>query len=384
MRIATFYRGYLPGKKYGGPVTSIYNYTELLGNDNEIFIICTNHDFKEATPFLGLSLGWNKLCKVQVVYLSDAEYCKQKFSEILDKIKPDLIYASSIFSARQTYPLFDLSKEKNIPLLLAPRGELNNDALMIKKTKKKIYLLLLKAQRKLSSTYFQATSEEEEKNIIQNLNVDEKKVFLLPNVPSLPVHKERIDKQSGKLKMCFVGRIVVNKNLLVALKAVINALGDIEFDIYGPSEDKDYFNLCKQVINDAPENIKITYKGMLSPSKMRDTYAEYDCLISPTKFENYGQAIVEAMLHDVPVIISKGTTPWDDIEEKHAGFAVPTSNVEGFTKAINSMAQMDKLLYKEQIDRLRAYCAVKFDYQALKEKYQIVFAKIADLGEKRK
>ena len=138
MRIAIFYSGYLPGEKYGGPVTSIYNYTELLGNDNEIFIICTNHDFKETTPYVGLSPGWNKVGKSLVIYLSDAEYGKQKFSEILDKIKPDLIYASSIFSATQTYPLFKLSKEKKIPLLLAPRGELNNDALSIKRFKKRV------------------------------------------------------------------------------------------------------------------------------------------------------------------------------------------------------------------------------------------------------
>ena len=129
MRIAIFYSGYLPGEKYGGPVTSIYNFTELLGDDNEIFIICTNHDLKETTPYSGISPGWNTVGKAQVVYLSSEEYRKAIFSEILDKIRPDLIYASSIFSAKQTYPLFDLSKEKRIPLLLAPRGELNNDAL---------------------------------------------------------------------------------------------------------------------------------------------------------------------------------------------------------------------------------------------------------------
>lgn len=160
MKVAVFYGGYLPGEKYGGPVTSIYNFTELLGDDIEIFIICTNHDLKETTPYPSIAKGWNVVGKAKVLYLPDTEYGKKKFSKILDEIRPDLIYASSIFSAKQTYPLFSLSKKKGIPLLLAPRGELNNKALAIKGTKKSAYLLSLKIFRKISSTFFQATSEE--------------------------------------------------------------------------------------------------------------------------------------------------------------------------------------------------------------------------------
>lgn len=119
MRIAIFYSGYLPGEKYGGPVTSIFNFTELLGQDYEIFIICTNHDLKETTPYNGISPGWNKVGKAQVMYLSDADYGKKKFSEILDEISPNLIYVSSIFSANQTYPLFDLSKKKGDSVIIS-------------------------------------------------------------------------------------------------------------------------------------------------------------------------------------------------------------------------------------------------------------------------
>ena len=378
MRIAIFYSGYLPGEKYGGPVTSIYNFTELLGDDNEIYIICTNHDLKETTPYSEISPGWNTVGKAQVVYLPDEDYRKEKFSEILDEVQPEIIYASSIFSANQTYPLFGLSKEKRIPLLLAPRGELNNNALLIKKTKKKVYLFTLKVLKKLSTTYFQATSIEEKNNIIQNLGVAEKKIFLLPNIPALPTHKAKIEKHPGKLKVCFVGRIVENKNLLVALRAAVTAKSYIDFDIFGPSEDKDYFEQCEQVIKTAPDNIIIRYKGVLSPSQMRNAYSAYDCLISPTKFENYGQAIVEAMLHDVPVIISKGTTPWDDLEERYAGYVVPIEDINGFSKAIDTLAEMDESQYQSQVGRLREYCSKKFDYSKLKEDYCKFFQEIID------
>lgn len=378
MKIAIFYSGYLPGEKYGGPVTSIYNFSELLGDDNEIFIICTNHDLKETKPYDGIKQGWNSVGKALVLYLSDEKYCKGEFSRIIDEVKPDIIYVSSIFSANQTYPLLDLSKEKRIPLLLAPRGELNDNALAIKRVKKKLYLISLKLLRKLSSTSFQATSEEEKRNIIHNLGVEANRVFLLPNIPMLPVHKEETSKKTGHLKMCFVGRIVENKNLLIALKAVIEVKSYIEFDIYGPSEEKDYWEECQKVIKEAPENIQITYKGALPPAEMRKAYNYYDCLISPTRFENYGQAIVEAMLNDVPVIISKGTTPWDDIEEQGAGYSIPLSDIVGFTKAIDTLSVMDELQYGAQVNRLRSYCEEKFNYLTLKMQYQECFKSLVN------
>lgn len=378
MKIAIFYSGYLPGELYGGPVTSIYNFTELMGENNEIFIICTNHDLKSSVPYKGIKQGWNSVGKAHVMYLSDSEYNKTKFSEVLSETKPDLIYASSIFSVKQTYPLFDLSREKNIPLLLAPRGELNKNALSMKKCKKKAYILMLKAFKKLSDVYFQATSDEERNNIIQTLKSNEDKVFLLPNVPALPIQKENLKKKPGNLKICFVGRIVENKNLLIALNAVVLANSNVEFDIFGPIEDKDYYEKCQQIIVKAPSNVIIQYRGAVSPAKMRNIYSEYDCLISPTRFENYGQAIVEAMLNDVPVIISKGTTPWDDIEEKGAGFVVPIEDVKAYVSIIDALAEMDNPQYRTLISRLRAYCSIKFDNSLLQMKYQEIFKTIVD------
>lgn len=376
MRVAVFYSGYLPGEKYGGPVSSIYNLTELLGDDVEFFIICTNHDLNEKTPYDNIRKGWNRVGKAKVIYLSDSEYGKNAFFKILNHINPDLIYASSLFSAKQTYPLLSISKKKNLPLLLAPRGELNDNALSIKSQKKRAYLLLLKLFRKFSATYFQATSEEEFKNIIHYLGIKKQKVIILPNVPSLPVHKDKIEKKAGFLKLCFVGRIVENKNLLIAIKAVIAAKSNVEFDIFGPVENKEYWKQCMGLIKSAPPNVKITYKGALSPEKMRMTYSYYDCLISPTRFENYGQSIVEAMLHDVPVIISKGTTPWDDISDSHVGYIVPLNDVAEYTNCIENIAQMTESQYKELVVKLRDFTSLKFNPNALKNAYAMTFRKI--------
>ena len=119
--------------------------------------------------------------------------------------------------------------------------------------------------------------------------------------------------------------------------------------------------------------------GTLSSTQMRKEYEKYDCLISPTIFENYGQSIVEAMLHDVPVIISQGTTPWDDIRDYDAGYVEMLDDVEGYTNAINEIGSMDTNQYTKLVKRLKGYCSKKFDLQKLKEDYKTVFDKITNV-----
>ncbi|MBR4731246.1 MAG: hypothetical protein IK081_00600, partial [Lachnospiraceae bacterium] len=70
-KIMIFIGGYLPGKKYGGPVTSISNFADYLGDEYEIRIVCNNHDLKETAPYKNISEGWNQVGKANVLYLED-------------------------------------------------------------------------------------------------------------------------------------------------------------------------------------------------------------------------------------------------------------------------------------------------------------------------
>ena len=94
-----FYSGYLPGIKYGGPVSSLFNLTELLGDECELYLVCTNHDLHDRTPYTEIVDGWNKVGKVKVMYLPDKEMTFQRYDRIISEAKPDLLYSSSIFSS---------------------------------------------------------------------------------------------------------------------------------------------------------------------------------------------------------------------------------------------------------------------------------------------
>lgn len=369
-KILVFLGGYLPGQKYGGPVTSIYNFTEQFGDEYQIKIVCCDHDFGETERYAGIQPGWNRVGKAEVFYLSDAACRRGTFRSILMAEKPDLIYASGIMHFRFNAPVILEANRLQIPVLLAPRGDLCQNALRIKAWKKRPFLCVMKTIGFFSNCYFQATMQEEADNLVKYLGIDPKRIWCLPNLPSAPVHRKKYRKDTDVLKIVFVSRIQSKKNLLTAIQVVNQMREKAIFDIYGPIENQEYWKECQEAIRNAPEQVKITYRGALCPQEAKEIYAHYDCFLFPTFSENYGHVIAEALLHDCPILISKGTTPWDDVEENGAGYAVSLQEPGGFARRLDEMAAMDNESYGRVVDAVRKYVAQKVKLDDLKARYE--------------
>lgn len=126
--------------------------------------------------------------------------------------------------------------------------------------------------------------------------------------------------------------------------------------------------MCEEEIKKAPKNIRYAYKGVLSVNEMEQVYRHYDCLLHPTHSENYGHVIVEALCHDCPVVISRGTTPWDDVEKVNAGRICNLSSEQEFINALEDIAHMDNNEYHKMIEGISKY-VIKFNFSELRRDY---------------
>ncbi len=72
---------------------------------------------------------------------------------------------------------------------------------------------------------------------------------------------------------------------------------------------------------------------------MGTTLADYDFLVLPTCFENFGHVIVEALTAACPVVLSD-TTSWRGLESKRAGFDVPLSDMQLWTQTLQRCVDM--------------------------------------------
>lgn len=359
--------GFFPGRKYGGPPVSVDNFCSLL-KEYEVFIVTTNHDIDELTPYDSVHDGWNDRGNCKVLYLPDNLYTYHTFKKIVNEVGPDCIYLQGLFQSC-VLPILRLSIKYNIKDLLAPRGELCSGA-FDKQYKKIPYIIFLRTMGLLRNTQFQSTSDEETKAIKKYLGVKDTNVHFLSNIPSIPKKEYVRDvKVSGMAKFIFLSRIVPKKNLKTALTFFNNIRGNVCFDIYGPKEDEKYWQECMTVISTLPRNVQVQYKGLVSHDMVHETFSKYDALVFPTFSENYGHVIAESLLSGCSVIVSD-QTPWTDIQSSKCGWAIPLTKPKDFSKAIQCIVDMsDEQLISLRL-KISGYLKLKMRLDLLKNAYK--------------
>lgn len=373
MKILIVMEGFFPGQKYGGPPVSVDNLCTLM-NEHECYIVTCNHDMGETKIYSDIKTGWNKRKNCEVLYLSDKEYGYQRFEKVIRELQPDIIYLQGLFQ-KCIIPCLKLAKKNNVPVMLAPRGELCAGAFK-KKYKKIPYIVFLKLFGLLKNVYFQSTSDEETLAIEHFLTAKKGKVFLLNNVPSIPENKNLdSNKKSGQANFIFLSRIVPKKNLLAAINYMASVKGNVRFDIYGALEDENYWEECKVRIAQLPQNVKVEYKGLINHDQVHGTFRKYDAFIFPTYSENFGHVIAESLMVGCPIIISD-QTPWTDVSKIKGGWSIPLDNSEQYIQAIQEVIDADRdteLIFRKNI---LEYIEKKMNLKALQENYNESFSKI--------
>lgn len=360
--------GFFPGQKYGGPPVSVNNFCSLM-NKHECYIVTRNHDLGDNdNPYINVNSEWNDRENCKVKYLSDKEYGYKEYKNAIKEIKPDLIYLQGLFQSC-VLPCLLLARRYRIPVLLAPRGELCKGAFR-KKYKKVPYIIFAKTTGLLRGIFYQSTSDEETEAIKKHLGADSSRILFLPNIPSIPnKNYDHPLKESGTAKFIFLSRIVPKKNLTYSLEILSSIKEEVEYHIYGSNEDAGYWEKCKRIIDSLPSNIKVTYEGNITHDEVQSTFAKYDAFLFPTFSENYGHAIVEALSVGCPSIISD-QTPWIDLEDYHAGWAINLNRKEDFVKAIQVIVDNDEEKQSNLRNGSIDYFNRKMEVSKIKEKYE--------------
>lgn len=366
MKILIIMTGFFPGQKFGGPPVSVDNFCTLL-SEEDYYIVTRNHDMGESMPYQNINEGWNKRDNCNVLYLSDKDYKYNRFIQIVDEIKPDIIYLQGLFQ-NCIIPCLILAKKKNIPVMLAPRGELCSGAFK-KKYKKVPYIMFLKLFSLLDKIHFQSTSDEETEGIMKYLGIEKDRIHFMTNIPSIPKDRNiSVNKVEGKANLIFISRIVPKKNLLSALNYLSEVKGNLNFDIYGSLEDEMYWKECEKKIKELPSNIHVEYKGLISHGQVHETLKKYDAFLFPTLSENFGHVIAEALMVGCPVIISD-QTPWTDVNDIDGGWSLPLNDSKNFVDAIQSIVDANESVEREYKDNIIQYINGKMNLSEMKDNY---------------
>lgn len=362
-KILAFNDYYIPAVKCGGPVTSISNAVNALKGEFEFYIEAANHDFGDSTPFPGIGDDWYDVGAAHVRYHKDGEldFNYKATEDFIKEVNPDLMWFSGLLVPNKIHNAIRVGEKLGIPVVISPRGEASPDRMKLKGYKKYPYAALVSMMGiyKKNNVFFHATSDDEIVGLMKYFHIKKDRIFEVPNIGVVAhAREDKYTKEAGTIRIMFISRIHEVKNLLFAIQAVNKMKSKAVFDIYGPIESEDYWKACEEEISKSPDNVNIRYCGKVNPAEVGAVYQQYDCFLFPTLNENYGHVIAEGLANGCQVVLSRGTTPWDDLDNR-AGYVCDLKEVCQFTEALEKIAGQSDEDYSIALENVYKYYSEK-------------------------
>lgn len=354
---------YLPGFRGGGPLRTIFNAVNSLHGDFDFHILTADRDLGDAAPYPGIDGAvWHTVGHAKVRYLSPAEQRPADLWRVIAQTDHDLLYLNSFFSPRFTIgPLLGrrLGRLPRRPVLLAPRGEFSSGALGLKRLKKRAYLHLARLSGLVQGVHWEATSPWEAADIVRTIGAGaQPNIIVASNLASPPPERlpELATNTAPTLHVAFVSRISPMKNLDYALAVLRQVAVPVVFNIYGPPEDEAHWAHCQALMGQLPAHVQALYHGPLTPEQVPAAMAANDLFFLPTRGENFGHVIAEALSVGTPVLISD-QTPWRKLAAVSLGHDLPLAEPGAFVRVIESAAALAPAQRRQQ--RVQAHAAMR-------------------------
>lgn len=327
---------YLPGYKDGGPVRSILNLSEWLGDEYDIRIMCHDRDHGDTERYPDIKVNdWNQVGKAKVWYTES--FNARDIAKLADDA--DLVYSCGPYN---DYAIAAMRLKKNgrikAPLVVASMGSFSPDAFKIKGKKKELFVKIMKILGMFKKITWSVTSSREEEELKAIIG-DDAKCIIASDLARKGLGEHTHIKEDDSLKIIFLSRISRKKNLVVVpeILSKVDAKYNIAIDVYGIAEDQDYLEECLKEFRKLPSNIKWEYKGEIDSEGVPAIFSEYDVFLFPTLGENYGHVIAESLgAGCLPVISDR--TPWLDLFENSCGYVCSLEDLSTFSKSIDKLA----------------------------------------------
>ena len=234
----------------------------------------------------------------------------------------DLYHANALW-AYSTHITCKTARQKGKPYILSPHGMLYPTALSMKKWKKWSMLRLWFYKDIYQASCLHATCQQEAEYCRQFGYKGP--IAVIPNCVVLPQGvnlKTSIYEVEGRRQIGFLGRLHPIKNV----ENIIYALGKltpsqrehISFQIMGKYDDR-YESWLKEEVKRIGVEANVEFVGFVSGKEKYDRLTKLTALMVPSKQENFGMIVPEALICGTPVYASLGT-PWNELNDCHCGW----------------------------------------------------------------
>lgn len=262
------------------------------------------------------------------------------------------------------------------PLVVSPRGMLAFEALRFSARKKRLFWALLQGPALAQAAVWHATCLEEAEDI-RSFGVT-KPIAIIPNGIDEAVVFANHNPKLIKRTLLFMSRIHPKKglpNLITAWSDVAPQRPNWELVIAGPDEGAHRAELAKQVKKLAAPSVR--FVDPVYGHAKASLLASADLFVLPTKSENFGIAVAEALAAGVPAIVTKGA-PWSGLDDQRCGWWID-HGVEPLKSALLEATSLSPATRKEMGARGRIWMTREFSWDTIasqmKEVYQWIISR---------
>ena len=307
MKIGLFSNHYSPG--HGGPFTVISETARYLYQNNINIRLLFNHN-----QFTKFKLNLKEVVKSRDVF--------------------HLFGIWDPFNIK----LFLLCKLYKKKIIISTLGALEPWALEQKRLKKKIAWYLYQKKILDSCDHIHATSLEEKKHLME-LGV-KTPIKVIPHGVIIKSIRKINKKNKLKKEALFFSRIHEKKGILELLNSwSLIRPSDWILKIYGPVSDLKYMKKIKEKISKLfLDNSVFIFDPVFEHDQKEKIFLNSDCFLLPSKSENFGMSIVEALSYGLPVLTTE-ETPWKILDKINGGKIIKFSQ-ENLTLSLKEIISM--------------------------------------------
>lgn len=158
--------------------------------------------------------------------------------------------------------------------------------------------------------------------------------------------------------------------LIKAFRIVSEQYPKVTLLLCGTDYDDEYYERVLSTIQ--LENISEKVKILGSVSEMEKIYAASDCLVFPSKRENFSNVILEAMSSGLPVIAAQRGGNLEQVEHGENGFLVSAGDIRRFAKVMECYIKRP-LLRSSHSQKSRELALQRFSFGKMVSSHQELY-----------
>ncbi|MBI68723.1 MAG: hypothetical protein CMJ38_01645 [Phycisphaerae bacterium] len=239
-------------------------------------------------------------------------------------------------------------KKAGTPWVLSTHGMLDDWCMEQRGLKKRIYLATYGKKLVHGATTILTTAEEEKRQATRWLPRDNAIAIPLivdlepyANVPNPALAEEAFGSFPNK-SVLFLSRVHPKKSIetLIETASILKEQGESPSFLIAGTGEQQYIDSLQKQVDQLGLTDQFKFLGMVVGETKLSLFAHADVFALPTQQENFGLVYPEAMLCETPVITTKGTDIWRELESG-GGAVIIDRDATAFADAILSVLSDD-------------------------------------------